>query len=112
MLGYLLKDRIAGLEEMTDALERIQTGGVVLDPEVDSTAFSKPRAYPLAALMLRELVVLWSDGWGRTNAGIAQTLFRSAGTAEKNISVIVAKWTLPRKDVRSRATAVAARLKA
>lgn len=58
VLGYLLKDRIAGLEEMTDALERIQTGGVVLDPEVDSTAFSKPRAYPLAALMLRELVVL------------------------------------------------------
>lgn len=53
--GFVLKDRIARLEVIMDALERIHSGGVALDPEIDSTAFSKPRTDPLAALMRREL---------------------------------------------------------
>lgn len=33
-VGYLLKDRVAQVEEFLDALERIQAGGAAIDPEV------------------------------------------------------------------------------
>jgi len=33
-VGYLLKDRVASLEELEDAIDRIAGGGTVLDPEV------------------------------------------------------------------------------
>src|SRR5690606_25313480 len=36
-VGYLLKDRVAALEELTDALRRLVEGGTVLDPDRKST---------------------------------------------------------------------------
>ena len=33
-VGYLLKDRVADAERLTDAVERVAAGGSVLDPEV------------------------------------------------------------------------------
>src|SRR4051812_30738204 len=33
-IGYLLKDRVASLSELEDAVMRIASGGTVLDPEV------------------------------------------------------------------------------
>ena len=33
-MGYLLKDRVASLDELTDAVTRIAAGGTVLDPQV------------------------------------------------------------------------------
>ena len=33
-VGYLLKDRVAEVEEFLDALERIASGGTAFDPEV------------------------------------------------------------------------------
>src|SRR5690606_39839023 len=33
-VGYLLKDRVASLDELTDAVDRIAAGGTVLDPGV------------------------------------------------------------------------------
>ncbi len=112
-LGYLLKDRIARLEEMTDALERIHAGGVVLDPEVVSAAFSKPRSNPLETLTPRERDVLGLMAEGRTNAAIAQALFLSAGAVEKNISSIFTKMGLaPTQDDHRRVLAVLAWMKA
>lgn len=112
-LGYLLKDRIARLEEMTDALERIHAGGVVLDPEVVSAAFSKPRSNPLETLTPRERDVLGLMAEGRTNAAIAQALFLSAGAVEKNISSIFTKMGLaPAQDDHRRVLAVLAWMKA
>lgn len=35
-IGYLLKDRVASLSELQDAVVRIAAGGTVLDPEVVS----------------------------------------------------------------------------
>lgn len=93
-LGYLLKDRIVRLEEMTDALKRIKAGGIVLDPEVVSAAFSKPRTNPLASLTPREREVLGLMAEGRTNAAIAKALFLSAGAVEKNISSVFTKMGL------------------
>ncbi|GAA1355522.1 response regulator transcription factor [Arthrobacter rhombi] len=108
-LGYLLKDRIARLEEMTSALERIAAGGVVLDPEVVSAAFSQRSAAPLAALTPREREVMGLMSEGRTNAAIASTLFLSAGAVEKNISAIFTKLDLsPGPDDHRRVLAVLA----
>jgi hypothetical protein len=33
-VGYLLKDRVADVEEFTEALSRVAAGGTALDPEV------------------------------------------------------------------------------
>src|ERR687894_2579505 len=33
-IGYLLKDRVAAINEFLDALDRVAAGGTVLDPEV------------------------------------------------------------------------------
>jgi DNA-binding NarL/FixJ family response regulator len=33
-VGYLLKDRVTSLDEVTDAVRRVQSGGTVLDPLV------------------------------------------------------------------------------
>ncbi len=35
-LGYLLKDRVADIDALTDAVRRVGGGGSVLDPEVVS----------------------------------------------------------------------------
>ncbi|WP_417233778.1 response regulator [Arthrobacter sp.] len=108
-LGYLLKDRIARLEEMTGALQRIAAGGVVLDPEVVSAAFSQRAAAPLASLTPREREVMGLMSEGRTNAAIASTLFLSAGAVEKNISAIFTKLGLsPGPDDHRRVLAVLA----
>ncbi|WP_417217802.1 response regulator transcription factor [Arthrobacter sp.] len=108
-LGYLLKDRIARLEEMTGALQRIAAGGVVLDPEVISAAFSQRAAAPLATLTRREREVMALISEGRTNAAIASTLFLSAGAVEKTISAIFTKLGLsPGPDDHRRVLAVLA----
>ena len=47
-MGYLLKDRVASLDELRDAVERVAAGGTVLDPQVVRAA-PRPRARdPLA----------------------------------------------------------------
>ena len=42
-LGYLLKDRVANVQEFTDAVRRVGAGGSVIDPEV-VVAPRRPRA--------------------------------------------------------------------
>ena len=41
--GYLLKDRVADLDELTDAIRRIARGGVVIDPAVVAELLSRRR---------------------------------------------------------------------
>jgi len=57
-VGYLLKDRVASLTVLVDALRTITAGGTVLDPEVVSQLLVARRADPLAALTPRERDVL------------------------------------------------------
>jgi DNA-binding NarL/FixJ family response regulator len=51
-IGYLLKDRVASLAELEDAVGRIAAGGTVLDPEVVSQLLSR-RVDPLSTLTPR-----------------------------------------------------------
>ena len=92
-IGYLLKDRVASLDELKDAVERIAAGGTVLDPEVVAQLLGR-RNDPLATLTPREREVLALIGEGRTNAAIAATLVIGTGAVEKNVTAIFHKLGL------------------
>ena len=92
-VGYLLKDRIASLSELRDAVDRIAAGGTVLDPEVVAQLIGR-RHDPLARLTPREREVLQLMAEGRTNAGIAESLFIGVGAVEKNVTSIFGKLGL------------------
>ena len=92
-VGYLLKDRVASLAELTDALDRIADGGTVLDPEVVAQLIGRRRD-PLVSLTPREREVLQLTAEGRTNAAIAAALFIGTGAVEKNVTSIFGKLGL------------------
>lgn len=95
-VGYLLKDRVARLEDLSDALARVVGGGTVLDPEVVSALFAhRRRRDPLDTLSPREREVLGLMAEGRTNAAIGRALVVGPGAVEKHISSIFAKLGLP-----------------
>ena len=101
-VGYLLKDRIAEVERLSEAVERIASGGTVLDPEVVSHVLGRKRDEgPLDSLTPRELEVLGLIAEGRTNAEIAVALVVSAATVKSHVNHIFAKT-----GVRDRAQAV------
>jgi DNA-binding NarL/FixJ family response regulator len=92
-VGYLLKDRIASIDEFRDALARVSDGGTVLDPQVVSQLLGR-RSDPLAALTPREREVLTLMAEGRTNAAIAAELVIGTGAVEKNVTSIFQKLLL------------------
>ena len=92
-VGYLLKDRVASLAQLQDAVERIAAGGTVLDPEVVGQLLGR-RHDPLASLSPRELEVLGLMAEGRTNSAVAEALFISTGAVEKHVTSIFGKLGL------------------
>nr|WP_246311975.1 response regulator transcription factor [Leifsonia naganoensis] len=91
--GYLLKDRIASLDELRDAVTRVAQGGTVLDPEVVRELLTR-RIDPVAALTPREREVLGLMAEGRTNSAIAAQLVIGVGAVEKNVTSIFQKLGL------------------
>ncbi|WP_028923613.1 response regulator [Pseudonocardia acaciae] len=96
-VGYLLKDRVTDVDELTDALRRVAAGGTVLDPQVVSQLFAARRD-PLAALTPREGEVLALMAEGRTNTAICRKLVVSEGAVEKHIGNIFGKLGLAQSD--------------
>ena len=95
-LGYLLKDRVADVEALTDAVRRVGGGGSALDPEVVSQMLGRQRRDdPLAELTAREREVLGLMAEGRTNAAIAAELVVTERAVEKHVTGIFAKLDLP-----------------
>lgn len=95
-VGYLLKDRVSKLADLSDALARVVDGGTVLDPEVVSALFAaRGRRDPLAALSPRERDPLALMAQGRTNTAIGRALVVTQGAVEKHISSIFGKLGLP-----------------
>ena len=92
-IGYLLKDRVASLDELRDAIERIAAGGTVLDPEVVAQLIGR-RHDPLTTLTPREHEVLALRAEGRTNAAIGSALVIGVGAVEKNVTAIFQKLGL------------------
>lgn len=96
-VGYLLKDRVAQVEEFLDALERIHAGSVALDPEVvRQLVFRTTHVDPLARLTPRERSVLEELVQGYTNAAISEKLHISTSAVEKNLNAVFDKLGLPR----------------
>lgn len=94
-VGYLLKDRVAQVEEFLDALERVQAGGAALDPEVvRQLVVRTTHGDPLARLTPRERSVLETLAQGHTNTAIAQKLHISLSAVEKNLNSIFDKLEL------------------
>ncbi|WP_329484785.1 response regulator transcription factor [Kribbella sp. NBC_01484] len=98
-VGYLLKDRVADVDQFIDGLRRVGDGGAALDPEVISQLLVRSRRVdPLAVLSPREQDVLRVMAEGKSNAGIAQALVVGEGAVEKHISNIFLKLGLAPTD--------------
>jgi DNA-binding NarL/FixJ family response regulator len=97
-VGYLLKDRVADVDEFVGALRRVGQGGAALDPEVVSQLLLRGRRRPLDALTPREQEVLRLMAEGRSNGAIAAALVVTDGAVEKHVSSIFTKLGLAPAD--------------
>lgn len=94
--GYLLKDRVADVEEFVSAVETVGSGGTVLDPEVVGQLLARSgRNEGRATLTPREGEVLALVAEGRTNRAIAGSLYVTEGAVEKHVKSIFGKLGLP-----------------
>jgi DNA-binding NarL/FixJ family response regulator len=114
-LGYLLKERVADLDELVRALNEVARGGSVLDPKVvEALVARKDRVAhsPLAQLTEREREVLGEMAQGRNNAAIAKSLFLTERAIEKHINSLFHKLGLTQEtEVHRRVMAVLAFLR-
>ena len=96
-LGYLLKERVADVDEVVRALNEVAHGGSVLDPKVvEALVAAKDRMAhsPLATLTEREREVLGHMAQGENNAAIASSLFLTERAVEKHINSLFHKLDL------------------
>ena len=102
-LGYLLKDRVADVDEFLRDVQRVGEGGTVLDPEVVAQIVVRSRQRELlGALTPREREVLTLMAEGRSNTAIAAALTVTEGAVEKHVGSIFAKFGLAPVDTENR----------
>jgi DNA-binding NarL/FixJ family response regulator len=95
-IGYVLKTRVGDVDELTDTLQRLRSGGSVVDPALVEELVRARRARdPLEGLTAREREVLSLMAEGRSNSGIARALWLAEGTVEKHVRNIFQKLQLP-----------------
>jgi DNA-binding NarL/FixJ family response regulator len=97
-VGYLLKQRVADVEEFIAALHRVAAGGTALDPQVVAQLLLRRDSGPLGRLTPREREVLALMAEGRSNTAIAATLVVSDSAVAKHINAIFTKLDLPPTD--------------
>jgi DNA-binding NarL/FixJ family response regulator len=103
--AYLLKDRVSDTTQLVNAIEAVVAGGSVIDPivvELLVRARSRADASPLAMLTPREHDVLSELAQGKSNAGIAGSLFLTKRAVEKHVNSIFMKLELGSPDDVSR----------
>ena len=108
--AYLLKERVADLDQLLAAIREVARGGSVIDPKVvEALVAGRSRSVesPLARLTPREREVLALLAEGRSNAAVAEGLVLSERAVEKHINSIFAKLGLPEaRDAHRRVKAV------
>ena len=94
-VGYLLKDRVARLSDLSDAVQRVAGGGSVIDPEVVARLLGRRRRHsPLDELTPRERQILALMAEGRSNLAIAEQLSLEVKTVEGHVGAIFSKLSL------------------
>jgi DNA-binding NarL/FixJ family response regulator len=94
-VGYLLKDRVADVNEVVDAVRRVAAGGSVIDPEVVAQLVGRQRIRdPIQELSERERQVLALMAEGRSNQAIGEHLFLSPKTVEAHVHSIFTRLNL------------------
>jgi DNA-binding NarL/FixJ family response regulator len=96
-VGYLLKERVSDLEELSSSVNRVGQGATVLDPAVVRELVGRRRQAdnPVERLTDREREVLALMAEGRSNRAIAERLFVSDHTVEKHVNNIFSSLCLP-----------------
>jgi DNA-binding NarL/FixJ family response regulator len=113
-IGYLLKDRVADISVVLDALRRIVAGETVVDPEIVSRVLGRRRRFdPLSVLTDREREVLALVAEGLSNRAIAVRLFLGERTVESHTASAFTKLHIEEdSDSNRRVRAVLAWLRA
>ncbi|GEC06229.1 DNA-binding response regulator [Streptomyces spinoverrucosus] len=94
-VGYLLKEKVASPQILTDAVRRVVAGGSALDPDVISALVGRKRsADPLDGLTPREREVLALMAEGHSNSGIAEKLVVTVPAVERHVTGIFLKLGL------------------
>src|SRR6187397_714797 len=82
-VGYLLKERVGDVSVFIDAVSRVAAGGTALDPDIVARMMGRRRDRgPQEALSPRDLEVLSEMAEGKSNRGIAESLFVSEAAVE------------------------------
>ena len=98
-VGYLLKERVADIDDFIEALDRVASGGTALDPEVVTQLLgASRRREALNRLTPREREVLALMAEGRSNAAIGASLVITERAVEKHVTTIFTKLDLPPSD--------------
>ena len=96
-LAYLLKDRIGDLDELLRAVQAVNDGGSVIDPQVVEGLLARGATVSrsgMGDLTERETDVLREMAQGKSNHAISSTLYISESAVEKHIGAILAKLGL------------------
>ncbi len=102
--GYLLKDRVADVDDLVDAIRVVAAGGAVIDPKVVEqlvASSSRKAKVPLDFLTPREREVLELIARGLSNREIAAALVVEESTIRTHVKRILMKL-----DLRDRVQAV------
>ena len=96
--AYLLKEKVADLEQLTAAIGEVAHGRSVVDPDVVNLLVAARRESILDRLTDRETEVLAEIAKGVNNAGVGDALFISERAVEKHINSIFTKLDLSPED--------------
>lgn len=110
-LGYLLKERIADLEDFAEAVRRVGRGGSIVDPAIVRELLERRGRDIPGDLTDREHEALALMAEGRSNAAIGARMGIGSKTVETHINAIFSKLGLePAADDNRRVLAVLAHL--